>query len=235
MNMQMLSASGLAVAVIAGVAIWGTSRNTTESPTQVKVVAQSATPQETQPTKPRLTPVTHTEGASKQVLDELGTLKRDLRSTENRADVALELLRQELRELKSQMLVLGDQSTMPRDVAESAQIEVPSVEEVIDMHEDTFAQQIEDSSWGRDEADVLLDHLVSEPIEGISVTAVECREIACRMEFELEQEDAADRFLARVGLPPFDKGGFHYTSEDGLGMIVFTGREGFPLSSGDAM
>lgn len=146
--------------------------------------------------------------------------KADAGRTRNEMDRALE-------EIESLRIELVDSQGEPLEPVNEPALDetVPTDPSSITVrHEDAFADQVVDAAWSEEEEIALFDFFDDEPVAGLSLNHLECRTSTCRIELEVDSEGARDAFLDAVGMPPFDKGGFHYTTEDQRGFIVFTNR-----------
>jgi uncharacterized protein (DUF2236 family) len=91
-----------------------------------------------------------------------------------------------------------------------------------------FDQEVADLNWSRAERQTLAGFFAGDP-EGLRVEALECKRSMCRARLGFENRTARDRFLAKVGTPPLDKGSFWNSNPEGTSVALFTAREGQPM------
>jgi hypothetical protein len=166
--------------------------------------------------------------------DEIQMLRRSLASIKKNLDQKadaiqaqskMERIRNDLHTLRSELIDSENDQIADKGYdfvqEETKQTDLSQIKA---SHENAFYQQSTDTAWSQEETDILRGYFSSEPVNGLSLSQLECRAATCRMELNLDTKDAQENFLNIVGLPPFDKGGFHYITEDKLRLIVFTGR-----------
>jgi hypothetical protein len=116
-------------------------------------------------------------------------------------------------------------------VREEPERQQPPLEpaQVQERYQSLFEAEVVDTNWARDEERSVVGFFGSEANRGAHLDKVECRESMCRILVRFDDPGARSGFIAQMGSPPFDHGGFYRTDEATGDVTLFTAREGRAL------
>lgn len=96
-----------------------------------------------------------------------------------------------------------------------------------------FATENPDKRWAPLEENAVAAVFSTDSAQGARLEKAECRESMCRIRVRFDDPGARSHFLAKIGVPPFDHGGFYRVDEATGAFTLYTAREGRTLPSVD--